>query len=85
MLDMLKEHGPHIAQSMFDTKTTIAAAVTTGSVVTATTIESSSAFTMNDISVIAAIFAASATGIVMVLNAILKIIEIKRQLKKDDD
>ena len=85
MLDMAKEHGPHILQSMFDPKTTIAAVMTTGATVTAATAEATSAFTMNDISVMAAIFAASATGIVMVLNAISTAIKIRRQLKEDDD
>jgi len=84
MLDAIKEHGPHIIQSMFDTKTTIAAVVTTGAGVTAATAEATSAFTMNDLSVMAAIFAASATGIVMILNAISTAIKIRRQLKNDE-
>ena len=87
MLNMIKEHGPHIAQSMFDTKTTIAAAVTTTAGVTAATAEATSAFTMNDLSVMAVIFASTATGIVMILNAVLKGLEIRRELKRrhDDD
>jgi len=84
MLHDMKEHWLQIAQSMVDMKTGPAAAVATVSGVTAVTVPAASTFTMNDISVMAAIFAASATGFVMVLNAILKILEIRRELKKDD-
>lgn len=86
MYDFMKDHGHHVVQSMFDTKTTIATVVTTGSAVTVASVESSAQLlTLNDISVLAAIFAASATGIVMILNAIQKVLEIRRELRRKED
>lgn len=86
MLDMLKDHGPQVAQAIFDTKTTAAAVITTAGAATVATVETSSAMlTLNEWSMMAVIFSATATGIVMVFKAISEFLKIRRELKNKDD
>ena len=87
MLQTLKDHTPHIVQSVqsaFDAKSATAAALTVGSGVTAVTVEANNALSLNDMSVYAAIFAASCTGAYMLSNFILNLIKIYRAFKDDD-
>ena len=84
---MLKDHTPHIVQSVqsaFDAKSATAAALTVGSGVTAVTVEANNTLTLNDMSVMAAIFAGSCTGIYMLTNIIRNVIEIRKELKEKD-
>lgn len=89
MLQLLRDHGPHITKSMFDTHTSIAAGITTAGTVAIATVdkanEASAALTLNEWSMIAVIFSASATGIVMALKAISEFMKIRKELKNKDD
>ena len=79
-MQILKEHGSHIAQSAFDTKAATATVLSAGSAATAISVEGSAAMTLNDFSIAAAIFAASCTGIYMLTNIIINVIKIRREL-----
>lgn len=80
MLDILKDHGGSIAQGAFDTKAVTATILSAGSAATAITVEASPTMTLNDFSIIAAIFAGSCTGIYMLTNIIINVIKIRREL-----
>ena len=84
MLDILKVHWHDIVQSAFDTKSVTATALTAGSATAAIAAETSSTITLNDVSIMAAIFAGSCTGIYMLTNVILNAIKIKKELKDDN-
>ena len=82
MIDILKDHGGSIAQGAFDTKAVTATILSAGSAATAITVEASPTVTLNDFSIIAAIFAGTCTGIYMLTNIIINVIKIRRELKK---
>ena len=79
-LQILKDHGSHIAQSAFDTKAATATVLSAGSAATAISVEASATMTLNDFSIAAAIFAASCTGIYMLTNIVINVIKIRREL-----
>ena len=82
MIDILKDHGGSIAQGAFDTKAVTATILSAGSAATAITVDASPTITLNDFSIIAAIFAGTCTGIYMLTNIIINVIKIRRELKK---
>jgi hypothetical protein len=84
MWHLLKDHGPNIAQSAFDTKSLTATVLTAGSAATAITVEVNNAITLSDVSVMAAIFAGSCTGIYMFTNVILNVLKIIKEIKEKD-
>ena len=81
MLNMLKDHSGSIAQGAFDTKAVTASIISAGTTATAITVEASPTVTLNDFSIIAAIFAGSCTGVYMLTNIIINVIKIRRDLK----
>lgn len=84
MFNLLKDHGPHIAQSAFDAKSVTATVLTAGSAATAMTVEASSTITLSQMSVMAATFAGCCTGFYMLTNVILNLIKIWREFKDDN-
>lgn len=78
---MLKDHGPQIIQNAIDTKVVTGTALSGVSAATAISVEANNALTLNDFSVMAAIFAGTCTGAYMLTNIIINIIKIRRELK----
>ena len=81
MWGILKDHSGSIAQGAFDTKAVAASIISAGTTATAITVEASPTVTLNDFSIIAAIFAGSCTGVYMLTNIIINVIKIRRDLK----
>ena len=77
---MLKEHGPSIVQNAIDTKVVTGTVLSAGSAATAISVEANNVLTLNDFSVMAAIFAGSCTGIYMLTNIVINVIKIRREL-----
>lgn len=85
MLQLVKDHGPHLIQSMVDVKTAASAAVTTaGAVTIAVTEVEPVTIAADEWAVIAVIFSAIATGLFMLSNLVINMIKIYSTFKHED-
>lgn len=85
MLQLAKDHGPHLIQSMVDVKTAASAAVTTaGAVTIAVTEVEPVTIAADEWAVMAVIFSGVATGLVMLSSLVLNIFKIKKELQGKD-
>lgn len=87
MLQVLKDHGPHVAQlaqSMVDAKAAVSAAVSAvGVVAVAVTEPKPVTISIDEWSAYAVIFSCTATALFMLSNLVLNLIKIKRELKEN--
>lgn len=84
MLQLAKDHGPHLVQSVMDVKTTVSAAVSGAGIATiAVTEPEPVAIGLDEWSTIAVIFSCTATALFMVSNFVLNLIKISKELKDD--
>lgn len=87
MIQVLKDHGPHIAQlaqSMVDAKAAASAAVSAvGLVAVAVTEPKPVMISIDEWSAYAVIFSCTATALFMLSNLVLNMIKIRRELKDD--
>ena len=83
-LQLLKDHGPSVIQSVIDTKTAAAGMITTaGAVTVAVTEPESVTLAIDQWAVIGVIFSTSATGLCMFSAFILNMIKVRNELKKN--
>ena len=86
MLDILKNHGHELAQSIFEVKAATGATLSALGAVTVAVVDPAPvALGLHEWSTIAVIFSATATGVFMASNFVLNLIKIRRKLKQDDE
>lgn len=87
MLQVLKDHGPHVAQllqSMGEPKAAVSAAVSAVGVVAVAVAEPKPVtISIDEWSAYAVIFSCTATALFMLSNLVLNMIKIRKELKDD--